>query len=61
VVSDPRDEQILGERISFFFREELRNKASIASRRLAEDYSLEKNWEEIKQILEGVFCQKQKG
>jgi len=58
VVFDPRDEQILGERISFFFKEETRNKASVASRRLAEDYSLEKKWEEMKQILEGVFREK---
>jgi UDP-glucose:(heptosyl)LPS alpha-1,3-glucosyltransferase len=61
VVSDSRDAQILGERISFFFREELRNKASITSRRLAEDYSLENNWEEIKHVLEKVSRQKQRG
>lgn len=61
VVFDPRDEKILGERISFFFREELRHNASLASRRLAEDHSLEKNWEEIKYILEGIFCQRQRG
>ena len=58
VISDPRDSQTLGQQISFFFDRELREKASIASRRLAEYYSLEKNWEEIRNILGEVFCQK---
>jgi len=58
VISDPRDSQTLGQQISFFFNRELREKASIASRRLAEYYSLEKNWGDIRNILRKVFCQK---
>jgi UDP-glucose:(heptosyl)LPS alpha-1,3-glucosyltransferase len=58
VVSDPRDRQTLGQQISFFFNRELREKASIASRRLAEYYSLERNWVEIRNILGEAFCEK---
>jgi len=58
IISDPRDSQTLGQQISFFFSGELREKASIASRRLAEYYSLERNWVEIRSILGEVFCEK---
>jgi len=58
VISDVRNSQTFGQQISFFFDKELREKASIASRRLAEYYSLEKNLEEISNIFEGVSCQK---
>jgi UDP-glucose:(heptosyl)LPS alpha-1,3-glucosyltransferase len=58
VISNPRDSRTLGQQISFFFDKELMEKASTASRRLAEYYSLEKNWREIRNILGEVFCQK---
>ena len=59
VISDPRDDQVLVERISFFLNREKIEKASIAARYLAESYSLERNWREMentfqKKILEGV-------
>lgn len=58
VISNPKDSQTLGQQISFFFDKELMEKASTASRRLAEYYSLEKNWGEIRNILGEVFFQK---
>jgi UDP-glucose:(heptosyl)LPS alpha-1,3-glucosyltransferase len=51
VISDPRDDQILVEKISFFLNHEKIEKASIAARQLAESYSLERNWREMKNIL----------
>ena len=60
VISDPKDRQMLKQQISFFFGKELREKASTASRKLAEHYSLEKNWEAMRHILEGVSCQKKR-
>jgi UDP-glucose:(heptosyl)LPS alpha-1,3-glucosyltransferase len=59
VISDPRDDRSLAEKISFFLNREKLERASIAARRLAESYSLERNWKEMKQIfqsslLEGV-------
>jgi UDP-glucose:(heptosyl)LPS alpha-1,3-glucosyltransferase len=52
VISDPRDDQILVEKISFFLNHEKIEKASIAARHLAESYSLERNWREMKSILQ---------
>jgi len=52
VISDPRDDQVLVEKISFFLNPEKVERASIAARRLAESYSLEKNWREMKNIFQ---------
>jgi len=52
VLSDPGDSQALAEKISLFSNEGTRTKASIAAHRLAEHYSLEKNWMEMKHIFE---------
>jgi UDP-glucose:(heptosyl)LPS alpha-1,3-glucosyltransferase len=59
VISDPRDDQILAERILFFLDREKIKGASMAARHLAESYSDERNWSEMKNIfqkkmLEGV-------
>ena len=55
VISDPRDDQSLAEKISFFLNPEKVERASIAARHLAESYSLERNWREMKDIFEGNF------
>jgi UDP-glucose:(heptosyl)LPS alpha-1,3-glucosyltransferase len=55
VISDPRDGQSLVEKISFFLNREEVEKASIAARHLAESYSLERNWREMKNIFERNF------
>jgi UDP-glucose:(heptosyl)LPS alpha-1,3-glucosyltransferase len=52
VISDPRDDQSLVEKISFFLSRQELEKASIAARRLAESYSLERNWREMKNVFE---------
>jgi len=54
VISDPRDDRILAEKIMFFLDREKMERASMAARRLAEFYSVEKNWEEMKHILDEV-------
>jgi UDP-glucose:(heptosyl)LPS alpha-1,3-glucosyltransferase len=59
VVSDPRDIHTLTRKISFFIDEESKKKASIAAHRLAEHYSLEKNWEEMKKILNEQLAKKE--
>ena len=51
VISDPREDQSLAETISFFLNREKLEKASIAARRLAESYSLEKNWREMDSLF----------
>ncbi len=51
VISDPRDDRALGGKILFFLNREKLTTASIAARHLAESYSLERNWEEIRNIL----------
>ena len=51
VISDPREDQALAEKILFFLEREKLERASIAARRLAESYSLERNWRE----MDGVF------
>jgi UDP-glucose:(heptosyl)LPS alpha-1,3-glucosyltransferase len=58
VIPDPRDDQALAEKISFFLNRERVDKASVAARHLAESYSLERNWREMdslfrKSLLEG--------
>ena len=55
VISDPRDDQVLVEKISFFLNREKVEKASIAARQLAESYSLERNWREMKNIFQKSF------
>jgi glycosyltransferase involved in cell wall biosynthesis len=52
VISDPRGEKILIEKISFLLDREQVEKASIAARRLAETYSIERNWKEMKNIFQ---------
>jgi UDP-glucose:(heptosyl)LPS alpha-1,3-glucosyltransferase len=54
---DPRESLLFGERISLFLNQEARDTASIEARRLVEDYSVEKNWKELKEIIVRV-CQK---
>jgi UDP-glucose:(heptosyl)LPS alpha-1,3-glucosyltransferase len=54
VISDPRDDQILAEKIMFFLDSEKMERASMAARHLAELYSGEKNWKEMKHILDEV-------
>jgi UDP-glucose:(heptosyl)LPS alpha-1,3-glucosyltransferase len=55
VISDPRDDQTLMEKISFFLNREKVEKASTAARQLAESYSLERNWREMKNIFQKSF------
>jgi UDP-glucose:(heptosyl)LPS alpha-1,3-glucosyltransferase len=52
VIPDPRDGQTLVEKICFFLNREKVEKASVAARHLAESYSLEKNWREMRNIFE---------
>jgi UDP-glucose:(heptosyl)LPS alpha-1,3-glucosyltransferase len=52
VISDPRDDRSLTEKILFFLDREKLEKASIAARHLAESYSLERNWREMENIFE---------
>jgi hypothetical protein len=51
VMSDPRDDQALVEKISFYLNHDRIEKSSIVARHLAESYSLERNWRE----MDGVF------
>jgi len=53
VISNPRDDRGLVEKILFFINREKLAKASIAARRLAECYSVERNWSEMENILQG--------
>jgi UDP-glucose:(heptosyl)LPS alpha-1,3-glucosyltransferase len=57
VISDPRDDQALVEKILFFLNRERVGRASIAARCLAESYSLERNWSEMKNIFERNFIE----
>lgn len=47
VMRDPRDHRALAEKISCFFNDEFRQKASIAAREKAEQYPADKNCEDI--------------
>ncbi len=60
VISDPRDGRALVEKILFFLDREKLERASIAARHLAECYSLERNWEEMKNILNRASSGKEK-
>jgi UDP-glucose:(heptosyl)LPS alpha-1,3-glucosyltransferase len=57
VIPDPRDEETLVEKISFFLDRERIHRASIAARHLAESYSLEKNYREIKNIFQNYLSE----
>jgi UDP-glucose:(heptosyl)LPS alpha-1,3-glucosyltransferase len=65
ILSDPRDHPTLVQQITFFLNEEARQKASIAARLLAESYSLERNWREMRDFFQKnvseVASQDQKG
>lgn len=52
VLSAPENDQTLRQQISFFLNREMRDRASGAARSLAECYSIERNWKEMKNILE---------
>ena len=51
VIADPRDDQALAEKILFFLDREKMERASIAARHLAESYSDERNWSEMRNIF----------
>jgi UDP-glucose:(heptosyl)LPS alpha-1,3-glucosyltransferase len=51
VITDPREDQVLADDILLLLNRENLEKASIAARRLAESYSLERNWRE----MDGLF------
>ncbi|OGP94749.1 MAG: hypothetical protein A2157_05655, partial [Deltaproteobacteria bacterium RBG_16_47_11] len=59
ILPDPRDHRTLAERISFFLNDENRAKASIAARELAERYSNERNWEEMKGVIERIVSSRE--
>lgn len=52
VIADPRDDQVLAEKILFFLDLEKMERASMAARHLAESYSLERNWREIESVFQ---------
>jgi len=54
VIADPRDDQALAEKILFLLDREKMERASMAARHLAESYCLERNWKEMKHILDEV-------
>jgi UDP-glucose:(heptosyl)LPS alpha-1,3-glucosyltransferase len=57
VISDPRDDQALAEKISSFLNREKIDRASIVARHLAESYSLERNWKEMRNVFQRNFIQ----
>lgn len=58
IISNPRDEKTLVQQILFFLDPNMRNRATIAARRLAENYSIERNWREMKNIFQKHFSEK---
>ncbi len=58
VISDPRDDQDLEEKISFFLDPNRRREASIAARTLAEEYSTERNWGEMRALFESALSER---
>ena len=56
VMRDPKNYMALAEKISLFFNDEFRQKASIAAREKAEKYPAEKNCEEIIEIYKEVVA-----
>jgi UDP-glucose:(heptosyl)LPS alpha-1,3-glucosyltransferase len=59
ILLDPRDKRTLAERISFYLNDDNRAKASIAARELAEKYSNERNWEEMKGVIERTVSRRE--
>jgi UDP-glucose:(heptosyl)LPS alpha-1,3-glucosyltransferase len=59
VMENPMDYKALAEKISLFFDDEFRRKASIAARKKAEEYPAEKNCEEIIKIYKEVVSANQ--
>jgi UDP-glucose:(heptosyl)LPS alpha-1,3-glucosyltransferase len=57
VISNPRDEQTLAEKISFLLDRERMERASIAARHLAESFSHERNWREMINIFKNNFSE----
>ena len=57
VMSDPNDYRVLAEKISCFFNDEFRQKASIAAREKAEQYPAEKNCEDIIKIYNEIAAE----
>jgi UDP-glucose:(heptosyl)LPS alpha-1,3-glucosyltransferase len=55
VITDPRDDKILAQQITFFSDPKVREQALIAARSLAEHYSLEKNWSRMRDIFQKNF------
>jgi len=60
VISDPRDDRALVEKILFFSDRVKLERASTAARHLAERYSHERNWWEMKNILNEASRGKEK-
>jgi len=56
IMRDPKNYMALAEKISLFFNDEFRQKASIAAREKAEKYPAEKNCEEIIEIYKEVVA-----
>lgn len=52
VIKDPKDSQVLVQKISDFLQDGIRQNASIAARRLAESNPPERNWDKMKNIFE---------
>jgi UDP-glucose:(heptosyl)LPS alpha-1,3-glucosyltransferase len=59
VLSDPRDEQDLEEKIAWLLASDRRAQASRAARVLAEHYSEEKNWKEMRAIFEKTIVERE--
>jgi Glycosyltransferase len=57
VMRDPKDHRALAEKISCFFNDEFRHKASIAAREKAEQYPAEKNCEDIIKIYNEIAAE----
>jgi len=57
ILSDPRDRRTLMQKISFFLNNGVRRQASMAARRLAEEYSKERNWREMKNIFDRAISE----
>ena len=60
VLFDMREDLLLRQRISFFLNQEVLKSASKEARRIIEDYSIERNWREMKEIISRV-CKKKVG
>jgi UDP-glucose:(heptosyl)LPS alpha-1,3-glucosyltransferase len=59
VLSDPRDEQELEDKIFSFWDTERRMQASRAARALAERYSEERNWREMRAVFEKTILERE--